>query len=131
VGTRTEFHVMFPMMAYGHTRFPNAAKALLLWLMERGQYDALLEGSVGYLTHTLADYADNPVWTEDPKRTPFRDIVEHTRSFAWEGELGYAAAGVFADFVVPNMVAEAATGAKSPEEAAADAQKRAERYYDV
>jgi multiple sugar transport system substrate-binding protein len=38
---------------------------------------------------------------------------------------------VFADFVVVNMVAEAAGGSKSPKEAAADAQKRAERYYKI
>jgi multiple sugar transport system substrate-binding protein len=131
VGERTEFHVMFPMMAYSYTRYPNAVKALLLWLMEKDQYDAFLQGSVGYLTHTLKAFNENPIWTSDPKRTPFRDIVEHTRSFAWEGSLGYAAAGVFADFVVVNMVAEAASGSKTPAEAAADAQRRAERYYKV
>ena len=36
-----------------------------------------------------------------------------------------------ADFVVVNMVAEAASGSKSPKEAAERAQKRAERYYKV
>jgi len=32
---------------------------------------------------------------------------------------------------VPNMVAEAASGSKTPKEAAERAQKRAERYYKV
>jgi multiple sugar transport system substrate-binding protein len=34
-----------------------------------------------------------------------------------------------ADFIVSNMVAEAASGSQSPAEAAQRAQKRAERYY--
>jgi multiple sugar transport system substrate-binding protein len=36
-----------------------------------------------------------------------------------------------ADFVVVNMVAEAASGARSPKEAAERAAKRAERYYKI
>ncbi len=47
------------------------------------------------------------------------------------GEMGYASASAMADFIVVNMVAEAASGAKTPKEAAERAQKRAERYYKV
>jgi multiple sugar transport system substrate-binding protein len=36
-----------------------------------------------------------------------------------------------ADFIVVNMVAEAASGASIPKEAAQKAEKRAERYYKV
>jgi multiple sugar transport system substrate-binding protein len=36
-----------------------------------------------------------------------------------------------ADFIMVNMVAQAASGAKSPKDAAAEAQKRAERYYKL
>ncbi len=131
VGEPTEFHVCFPMMAYKHSKYPNACKALMTWLMEKDQYDAFLQGSVGYLSHSLKAFQDHPVWTEDPKRLVFRDSAARSRSFAHSGSLGYAASGVFADFVVVNMVAEAATGAKSPKQAAEDAQRRAERYYKV
>ena len=130
-GKPTELHVCFPMMPYKHTKYPNAVKALIAFLMEKDQYDAFLQGSVGYLSHPLKAYANHPVWTEDPKRTVFRDVAQRTLVFSGDGSLGYAASSVFADFVVVNMVAEAATGAKSPKEAAADAQKRAERYYNV
>ena len=131
VGKPTEFHVAFPMMPYKHTKYPNAVKALLAWLMEKDQYNAFLQGSVGYLSHSLRAYKNHPVWTEDPKRTVYRDVAERSRSFAHSGSLGYAASSVFADFVVVNMVAEAATGAKTPKKAAEDAQRRAERYYKV
>ena len=129
VGEPTEFHVCFPLMPYKYTQYPNAVKALLSWLVEKEQHDAFLQNSVGYLSHTLAAYEDHPVWTEDPKRTVFRDVAKRTRSFAHSGSLGNAASEVFADFVVVNMVAEAATGAKTPKRAAADAQRRAERVY--
>ena len=59
----------------------------------------------------------------------FRDVAKRSRSFAHSGSLGNAASEAFADFVVVNMVAEAATGAKTPKKAAADAQRRAERVY--
>jgi multiple sugar transport system substrate-binding protein len=36
-----------------------------------------------------------------------------------------------ADFIVVNMVAEAASGAKTPKEAAQRAAQRAERYYKL
>ena len=130
-GKPTELHVCFPMMPYKHTKYPNAVKALLTFLMEKEQYDAFLQGSVGYLSHPLRAFRDHPVWTEDPKRTVFRDVAERTLTFSGDGSLGYAASSVFADFIVVNMVAEAATGAKSPKDAAADAHRRAERYYNV
>jgi len=47
------------------------------------------------------------------------------------GKMGYASAGALADFIIVNMVAEAASGSKTPKEAAERAQKRAERYYKV
>ena len=68
-GKPTELHVCFPMMPYKHTKYPNAVKALMSFLMEKDQYDAFLQGSVGYLSHPLRAYKDHPVWTEDPKRT--------------------------------------------------------------
>ena len=131
VGMPMEYHVQFPMMVYEHSDYPNACKALITWLMEADQYNKHLLGSVGYLTHPLKAYDDNPVWTEDPKRKVFRDTVDRTIPFSYAGSLGYAASSVFADFVVVNMVAEAALGTKTPEEAAADAQRRAERYYKI
>jgi multiple sugar transport system substrate-binding protein len=53
------------------------------------------------------------------------------RPIGYAGRLGYASAGAAADFIVVNMVAEAASGQRSPKEAAERAQKRAERYYKV
>jgi len=47
----------------------------------------------------------------------------------YAGKEGVASAASVADFVVVNMVAEAATGQSSPQAAAARAEQRAQRYY--
>ena len=49
----------------------------------------------------------------------------------YAGKMGYSSGATMADFVMVNMVAEAASGSKSAKEAAERAQKRAERYYKV
>jgi multiple sugar transport system substrate-binding protein len=79
----------------------------------------------------LKAYEANPVWTADPKATPYRDGGSIMLEHGYSGPLGYASAAVMADYVMVDMVAEAATGAKTPKEAAQRAAQRAERYYKV
>jgi multiple sugar transport system substrate-binding protein len=90
-----------------------------------------MQAAIGYVSHPLTAYAKNPIWTVDAKHTPYRDAVKIMRPGGWPGKLGYASAGAMADFIVVNMMAEAAAGQRSPKEAAERAQKRAERYYKV
>lgn len=130
-GVPTESHLFFNQMIMKYTKFPNAAKEFLRFMMEREQFDAWLIGAGGYIGQPLAAYESTSIWTSDPKHTPYRDCVKNMRPAGYEGKLGYASAGAGADFIVANMVAEAASGARSPKEAAERAQKRAERYYKV
>ena len=90
-----------------------------------------LTGAGAYIATPLAGYASLPIWTSDPKHTPYRDPVKNMRPAGYAGKLGYASAGAAADFIVINMVAEAVSGSKTPKEAMERAQKRAERYYKV
>ena len=53
------------------------------------------------------------------------------RPNGYAGPLGYASAGVMADYVLVDMFAEAVTGQASTEDAIANAAKRADRYYCV
>lgn len=131
VGQPTEYHLFFNQMVMKYTKFPQAAKAFLQHMMEAEQFNAWLQGGGGYVSHPLKAYDANPVWTSDPKHTPYRDAFKNLRPAGFAGKLGYASAGALADFIVANMVAEAASGSKSPKEAAERAQKRAERYYKV
>ena len=131
VGTPTESHLFFNQMIFKYTKYPQAAKEFLRFMMEQEQFDPWLIGAGGYIAQPLAAYEKSAVWTDDPKNTPYRDAVKNMRPSGYAGKLGYASAGAGADFIVTNMVAEAASGSKTPKEAMERAQKRAERYYRV
>ena len=62
---------------------------------------------------------------------PYKRASETLRPNGYAGPLGYASAASMADYVMVDMVAEAATGQRTPEEAAKRAEQRANRYYQV
>jgi multiple sugar transport system substrate-binding protein len=130
-GKSRELNLVFPMMIFKYSKYPNAAKEYLRFMMEREQYIPWQEASIGYVCHPLAAYESTKFWTADPKNTPYRDCFKNGTPGGYAGKLGYASAACVADFIIPNMVAEAASGSKTPKEAAARAQARAERYYKV
>ena len=131
VGVPTEYHLFFNQLIMKYSKYPQAAKEFLRFMMEQEQFDPWLQGSGGYVSQPLRAYERNSIWTSDPKNTPYRDATKNLRPAGYAGRLGYASAGALADFIVSNMVAEAASGSKTPKEAAERAQKRAERYYKV
>jgi multiple sugar transport system substrate-binding protein len=61
----------------------------------------------------------------------FKSATTRSLDMGYAGPLGYAAAGVLADFVIVDMVASAATGQASIDDALKLAEKRANRYYRV
>jgi multiple sugar transport system substrate-binding protein len=130
VGIAAELQPTYPLFAFGYSAYPNACKALMAFLMEAPQYDPWLQKAAGRFTQTLHAYDDSPVW-QDPQRKVFAQASARARSIAYAGTLGYAAASVLADFILVDMVAQAAAGQLTPEEAAAEAERRANRYYRV
>ena len=130
-GVPTELNLFFNQMIFKHSKYPKAAKEFIRFMMEEEQFGPWMQASIGYVTQPLVAYEKNPIWTVDPKHTPYRDAMKIMRPIGYSGRLGYASAGAAADFIVVNMVAEAASGSKTPQEAAERAQKRAERYYKV
>ena len=130
-GKPTELQLPFPIEIFGYTEYPNAAKALLAFLMDKQQYDAWLQESVGYFTQTLKGFSDHPVWGEDPKRKVFADASERTLDFGHAGAWATRRRSATPTSSSSIMVAEAATGQATPKEAAARAEKRANRYYRV
>ena len=131
VGRGTELHLFTEAMIFKYTKAPQAAKAFVTFMMEKEQYEPWQQASIGYVTQPLKAYEANPIWTADPKNTPYRDCVKNMTANSYAGKLGYASAGTMADFVMVNMVAEAASGSKTPKEAVERAQARAQRYYKV
>jgi multiple sugar transport system substrate-binding protein len=131
VGKPTELHLFTQAMLFKYSKYPNAAKEYLRFMYEKPQYEAWQNASLGYVSHPLDAYKDNAVWHEDPKALPYRDCVKNMLWNGYAGALGYASAASMADYIVLDMFAQVCNGDVSAKDAAAKAQKRAERYYKV
>jgi multiple sugar transport system substrate-binding protein len=131
IGRPTELHQITQGMVFKYTKFPKAAKEYLRFMMEREQYVPWQSASLGYVMQPLAEYEKSPIWTEEPKAVAFRRGMANMQHHGYAGKLGYASAGAIADFIVVDMIGEAASGAKTPKEAAQRAALRAQRYYKV
>ena len=131
IGRTTELNLFFPMMLFKYSKYPNAAKAYLAFMMEKEQYEPWQAASIGYVSHPLRAYEQSPLWKSDPKNLPYSNSMKIMLPNGYSGPMGYASAATMADFIVVNMVAEAVSGAKTPKEAMDRAKARAERYYKV
>jgi multiple sugar transport system substrate-binding protein len=128
-GRRTELAGFVPMWIFKHTKYPNAAREYLRFMLEQDQYELWLKASSGFFSQTLKQYESAPFWNEDPKQAPYRMGPQLSLYSGYAGSLGPASAASFADFIVVDMVAEAASGQSTPQGAAARAEQRARRYY--
>ena len=128
-GKPSELHLFTQAMLFRYSKYPNAAKEYLRFMWEQDQYIPWQKAALGYITQPLAAYEQNPVWTEDPKATPYRDTVKNMLWNGYSGKLGPASAAAMADYIVVDMFAEVCQGDRAPKDAADRAAKRAERAY--
>jgi multiple sugar transport system substrate-binding protein len=129
VGKPTEFHVAYPIMIMTYSKFPQASKSFIAFMMEAANLDPWVEKSVGYLTPGLVAYEKNPVWTSDPKLTVCRDVAKRTLTAGHLGSVGEKSAAALADFIVLDMFANVATGREEPKAAMKIAERQAQRLY--
>ncbi len=129
VGTPTAENRIDPMVIFRYSKNPNAAKALIAFLMEAPQYPRLITNSAGFVTQSLRGFKDNPIWASDPKIAPFAAASEDTRSVSWPLTPSPAAAAVFADFVLVDMFAATVSGTVDAKEAMQRAHRQVERIY--
>jgi multiple sugar transport system substrate-binding protein len=129
VGYATESALFFTAVIFKYTKYPNAAKDYLRFMMEKEQYEPWQQAAIGFVTQPLKAYEANPMWMADPKHTPFKFSCKNMMPNGYAGKLGSASAACMADFIVVNMVAEAATGTSSIADAMRKAEQRAKRYY--
>jgi multiple sugar transport system substrate-binding protein len=128
-GVPTAQNRLDPMVIFRYSKYPNAAKALIAFLMEVPQYPKLISNSVGFVTQSLKAYADNPVWHGDPKIAPFAAASQDTRAVSWPLTPSPQSAAVFANFVVVDMFAATVSGAMTAKDAMERAQSQVERIY--
>ena len=129
VGKPTELHLMFPILAMGYSKAPQACKALTAYLLEANQFNPWMAAAQGYLSHCLTAYDANPIWTEDPKRTPYRDVAKRSLTAGGLGSNGEKAASAISDYVVLDMFAAYCTGKDDAKTAMRNAERQLKRIY--
>jgi multiple sugar transport system substrate-binding protein len=116
-------------MVFRHSRFPNAAKALLTFLMEVDQYDPWLQANIGYWSQPLNNYAASKVWESDPKIAVFKDQMNSNYWLGYKGPITEGSAAATADYVMVQMCASVASGDATPQAAVREAERRARRFF--
>jgi multiple sugar transport system substrate-binding protein len=116
-------------MTFRHSRFPNAAKALLTFLMEQPQYEPWLNANLGYWAQPLTAYRDSAVWSSDPKIAIFRDTMNNRFWNGYKGPISEASGQANAEYVLVQMFASVAAGQATPEAAMREADRRARRIF--
>jgi len=129
VGKPPESALILNAMVFKHTKFPNAAQQYLRFMMEQEQYEPWLTGCIGYWAQPLKAYAQAAVWTSDPKIAVYKDSCANEFWNGYKGPITAASGAATADYVNVHMFAAVASGSATPEDAAAEAEKRAQRYY--
>ncbi len=116
-------------MVFKHSRFPNAAKAFLTFMMEQEQYEPWLNANLGYWAHPLNAYRAASVWTSDPKITLFRDSMNNQFWNGYKGPISEASGQANAEYVLVQMFASVAAGQATPDAAMREAERRARRIF--
>ena len=129
VGHPTELQLCVPILAFNFTKYPDAAKAFVAFMLEKENYDKWLSGARGYLTHTLNAYDSSPVWTADPKNAVFGQASKRALPASGIGTPGEKAATAIADFMIVDMFANYCTGREDTKGTIAVTERQLKRIY--
>ncbi|NOG70046.1 ABC transporter substrate-binding protein [Roseicella sp. DB1501] len=112
-----------------YTRYPQAAKEYIRFMMEAEQYDPWLSGCLGYWSQPLKAYAESAVWSSDSKLAVYRTGMDTPFYEGFHGPISAAAGAVVENWVVVDMFARVVTGQQAPAESMREAQRAARRWY--
>ena len=126
---RPQSSLVVNAMLFRHSKYPNAAKEYLRFMMEAPQYGPWLSNCLGYWSEPLKSYAKMPFWTADPKLAPYAVGMDSPYYDGYKGPVTPASSAVAANYTIVDMFAAVATGNASPESAAKQAARQVERYY--
>lgn len=115
-------------MAFKHTKYPNACKEYLRFMMEAPQYAPWLAGCLGYWSNSLKAYGKMAFWDADPKLKPYVDSMDTPYYDSYKGPISAASSAVAANYTLVDMFASVATGNATPEAAVKQAARQAARY---
>jgi multiple sugar transport system substrate-binding protein len=117
-------------MLFKHSKYPNAAKEYLRFMMEADQYGPWLQGSLGYWAEPLKAYGQMAFWKSDRALAPYSSAMDTIYYDGFKGPISPASSAVAANYTVVDMFASVVTGNATPEAAAKQAAQAAARYYD-
>jgi multiple sugar transport system substrate-binding protein len=115
-------------MAFKHTKYPNACKEYLRFMMEAPQYAPWLAGCLGYWSNSLKNYGKMAFWNADPRLKPYIDSMDTPYYDSYHGPISAASSAVAANYTLVDMFASVATGNATPEAAVKLAARQAARY---
>jgi multiple sugar transport system substrate-binding protein len=116
-------------MLFKHSKYPNAAKDYLRFMMEADQYGPWLSNCIGYWSNSLKAYSKMKFWTDDPKLQPYAAGMDTSFYDGYKGPVTAASSAVTANYTVVDMFASVVTGNATPEAAVKRAAQQAARYY--
>ena len=117
-------------MLFKHSKYPNAAKEYIRFMMEAPQYGPWLGELPGLLVGAVEGGPKMKFWTDDPKLAPYANAMDTIYYDGYAGPVSAAASAVGRNYTVVDMFASVATGNSTPEQAAKKAAaKQAARYY--
>jgi multiple sugar transport system substrate-binding protein len=117
-------------MLFKHSKYPNAAKEYLRFMMEADQYGPWLQGSLGYWAEPLKAYGQMAFWKSDRALAPYSSAMDTIYYDGFKGPISPASSAVAANYTLVDMFASVVTGNATPEAAVKQAAAAAARYYN-
>ena len=130
VGVPTESHLFFNQMILKYTKYPQAAKEFLRFMMEQEQFEPWLRAPAA-TSRSRWRLREEPDLDLGSEAHAVPRLVKNMRPAGYAGKLGYASAGAAPTSSSSTWWPRRISGSKTPKEAMERAQKRAERYYKV
>jgi len=116
-------------MVFKTAKYPNASKAFIQYMMEADQYNPWLTGCLGYWSHPLKAYDRSAVWDSDPKIKIYRRGLDYRFWSGYKGPITSATGTAASEYVLLQMYASVAAGQATPQQAVAEAERRARRIF--
>jgi len=130
VGKPTELHLFFNQMVFKYTKFPNAAKEYIRFMMEKEQYEPCSRPRSA--TSRIRCAPTSPIHLDGgPQAHALPRLHEDHAAEQLRREAGLRVGAMHGRLHRGHMVAEAASGSQTPKDAGRAGAKRAERYYKV
>lgn len=129
VGHPTTFNAMTELYIFKYTRFPNAAKEYIRFMLSKKQAEPWVSAQKGYMTLGLQDQKNFKVWSENKDFAAYRDVLVGSHNDGYAGNLGSKAALALNNLVIVDMFADACTRGMSPKAAAHNAEQKLRGIY--